>query len=122
MENKTSEIKNYATIYSYLLLFIFIQTIALNLLNTFIILFLIKNKSFSNVKFLCEILSDKWPFGKPMCLFFKTFDYSSSSLSLILLLIITTHRYEPVQMAVCWPYMDRQLFNVVYNLVYLLFG
>lgn len=111
MQNSTFEIDNLNKFAIYSLLYISIQTIVLNSLNTVIILFLIKNKTFSNVLFLLmsindflngaisvpgEILSivyEKWPLGKPLCLFFKTIDYSSSSLSLVLLLVITTHRY-----------------------------
>lgn len=77
------------------------------------VIFSIKKKTFSNIIFLLislvdlfvgiisipgDILllldPDYWPLSKIVCIIYKTFDYSSSNLSLILLLIITVHRYK----------------------------
>ena len=87
------------------------HTTLLNLTNVVIILFYVKAKTFSNAIFLVLSITDffvglisipgeivlefyeNWPLGKALCIFYKVFDYSSSNLSLFLLLIITAHRY-----------------------------
>jgi hypothetical protein len=90
-----------------------IQITLSNVLIVIIILFLIKKKTFSNIIFLLISLVDlfvglvsipgnvllsldraHWPLPKILCIIYKTFDYSSSNLSLILLVIITVHRYK----------------------------
>lgn len=82
-----------------------------NSIIIFIVLYLIKTKTFSNMLFMsCSlsnliigligvpstIIVDKlnyWPLGKPLCIFWLTTDFSSGSISAMTYLIIALHRY-----------------------------
>ena len=85
------------------------EIIIFNTINIIIIIFYIKRKTLTSILFLSMSITDLFVgtisipgdilngYGyftslKPICIFHKVFDYGSSTLSLFLLFLITTHR------------------------------
>lgn len=108
-EDSTTEID---TIVVTIEIFISIISVILNLLNIILISISITwKKTYSNVIFLLNSITDvlvgfisipgdvvltytggSWTYSFIICAFYKTFDYANSNFSLMLLLVITTHR------------------------------
>ena len=90
-----------------------IMTIILNLLNIVLISMSLSGKrTYSNIIFLLNTITDlivglisipgdivlgymdwSWTYGAIVCVFYKTFDFANSNFSLMLLLVITIHRF-----------------------------
>ena len=101
------------------------EIIILNLLTALIIAIWIKAKTYSNIIFLLISLVDlmvglvsipgdillklnyHWLFNSSLCVFYKTFDNASSTLSLFMLLMITMHRYLQLKN----PYIQKEEMN-----------
>ena len=85
------------------------EIITFNAINIVIVIFYIKQKNLSNILLLSMSITDLFvgcisvpgdilngfnyfAFLKPLCIFHKVFDYGTSTFSLFLLFLITTHR------------------------------
>ena len=105
--------------------FLAIEIVALNSIVTIIILFYMNKQQFSNIIFLLISLVDLtvglvslpgniilaynqyWNFGQFLCIAYKSIDYTSSILSLFLLLMITIHRFLQLK----YPFKRKEEMN-----------